>query len=42
MPLLFAEMLKYDSMITIINDKDDQQLQLNIDVIPMSKTEFTK
>jgi len=42
MCLLFAEMLKYDSMITIINDNDDQQLQLNIDVIPASKAKFTK
>jgi len=42
MRLLFAEMLKYDSTITILNDKDDQQLQLNIDAIPMNKDEFTK
>jgi len=39
---LFTEMLKYDSTITILNDKDDQQLQLNIDAIPMSEAEFTK
>jgi len=39
---LLAEMLKYDSTITIVNDKDDQQLQLNIDAIPTSKAEFAK
>ncbi len=42
MRLLLAEMLKYDSTITIINDRDDQQLQLNIDAIPSSEAEFTK
>jgi len=39
---LFTEMLKYDSTITILNDKDDQQLQLNIEAIPTSEAEFTK
>jgi len=39
---LFTEMLKYDSTITVLNDKDDQQLQLNIDAIPTSEAEFTK
>jgi len=35
-------MLKYDSTIMILNDKDEQQLQLNIEAISMNKTDFTK
>jgi len=42
MRLLFVEMLKYDSTITVINDKDDQQLQLNVDAIPTNEADFTK
>jgi len=39
---VLAEMLKYDSTITITNDKDDQQIQLNTEAIPTNETEFTK
>jgi len=42
MRLLFQEMLKYDSTITVTTDKDDTQLQLNVDSIPTTETEFTK
>jgi len=42
MRLFFTEMLKYDSTITVTNDKDDHQLQLNVDAILMNKTDFTK
>jgi len=42
MCLIFLEMLKYNSMIMVIMDKDDNQLQLNIDVILTTKAKFTK
>jgi len=42
MRLFFMEMLKYYSTIMVLNNKDDQQLQLNIEAILMNKTDFTK
>jgi len=42
MRLFFKEMLNYDSMITVINTTDDQQLQLAHDIIPTSEVEFKK
>jgi len=42
MRLLFKEMLKYDSMITVINTTDNKQLQLAHNIIPMLETEFKK
>jgi len=39
---VLAEMLKYDSTITITNDKDNQQIQLNTEAILTNETEFTK
>jgi len=39
---VLAEMLKYDSTITITNYKDNQQIQLNTEAILTNETEFTK
>jgi len=39
---VLAEMLKYDSTITITTDKDNEQIQLNTEAVPTNETEFTK
>ncbi len=42
MHLFFTEMLKYDSTITIMNNQDEKQLQLNIEAILTNEANFTK
>jgi len=40
MRLLYKEMLKYDSLITVFNPTDDQQIQLEHDTILASEAKF--
>jgi len=40
MHLFYKEMLKYDSLLTVFNTTDDQQIQLAINTILVSKAEF--
>jgi len=42
MRMLFSEMLKYDSSITVENPIDNNQLQLATDAIPTNEEEFKK
>jgi len=42
MQLLFIKMLKYDSTLTVANEKDDQQIQLTTDAVLQKEEEFKK